>query len=566
MSVRIASGLDIPVEIVTQTVAILAKRGAGKTHTAVVLTEELLKAGQQVVVLDPLDVWFGLRSSVDGKRDAFPITILGGEHGDLQLDASAGTVIADFVVEHRTSVILSMRHFSMSDQRRFVTEFCERLYHKKGEDKYRQPMHVIIDEADEFVPQRIMAGQERMFGSIDRIVRRGRASGLGVTLISQRAAVVNKDVLTQIEMLICLRTISPQDRKALEAWIEAHDAYDQRKEFMGSLASLEIGTAWIWSPGWLDIFKKVKIRQRKTFDSSATPKIGDKEKTPTISFAVVDIPALRKQLEATIQQAKADDPKELRRRIAELEKQLRLQKPSQVDESAIAKRVGVAIEKKAVVAIDGGMQTLMSALTKAVQETSEQIQKGLQLESVSTLFVLPTKEDATRFEDEHVRRATMKSSIDGQRERISQGAARILTVLAQYQKGATKKQVALIVGYAVKGGAYNNYLSWLRSRHWIEGRDRLGITADGMIALGPYDDLPTGRRLFDYWCGKLGKAERSILTALEVYSGKAVSKVTLAISAGYEAKGGAFNNALSKLRTLQLIEGSSSIRLAEELL
>ena len=65
----------------------------------------------------------------------------------------------------------------MADQRRLVTDFAERLYYRKGQDKHRQPLHLVIDEADEFAAQRIQPGHERMFGAIDRIVRRGRASG-----------------------------------------------------------------------------------------------------------------------------------------------------------------------------------------------------------------------------------------------------------------------------------------------------------------------------------------------------------------------------------------------------
>jgi helicase HerA-like protein len=96
-----------------------------------------------------------------------------------------------------------------------------------------------------------MHGQERMLGAVQDLVRRGRARGLGVTLVTQRAAVLSKDVLTQAEVLVALRTIAPQDREAIDAWIQAHDAHGQRAEFMASLASLPIGTAWFWSPGWL---------------------------------------------------------------------------------------------------------------------------------------------------------------------------------------------------------------------------------------------------------------------------------------------------------------------------
>jgi len=52
-------GLVLPVEAVTETFAILAKRGAGKTYTAAVLVEEMMSAGLPVVIIDPVGVWWG---------------------------------------------------------------------------------------------------------------------------------------------------------------------------------------------------------------------------------------------------------------------------------------------------------------------------------------------------------------------------------------------------------------------------------------------------------------------------------------------------------------------------
>lgn len=57
---QIGKGFRLPAEAVTQTFGILAIRGAGKTYTAAVLAEELVKAGQQVVIVDPVGVWWGL--------------------------------------------------------------------------------------------------------------------------------------------------------------------------------------------------------------------------------------------------------------------------------------------------------------------------------------------------------------------------------------------------------------------------------------------------------------------------------------------------------------------------
>ena len=70
-------GLVLPVEAVTETFAILAKRGAGKTYTAAVLVEEMMSAGLPVVIIDPVGVWWGLRSSADGTAEGLPVVIFG---------------------------------------------------------------------------------------------------------------------------------------------------------------------------------------------------------------------------------------------------------------------------------------------------------------------------------------------------------------------------------------------------------------------------------------------------------------------------------------------------------
>jgi transposase InsO family protein len=130
--------------------------------------------------------------------------------------------------------------------------------------------------------------------------------------------VLNKDVLTQAEVLIALRTIAPQDRDAIDAWIRVHGTPEQRDELMASLPSLPIGTAWFWSPGWLDVFCRLQIRRKETYDSSATPKVGTVRREPK-TLAAVDLERLRTRLAGVIERMKEEDPRELRRRIAELE-------------------------------------------------------------------------------------------------------------------------------------------------------------------------------------------------------------------------------------------------------
>src|SRR3712207_5860875 len=247
---QLAADLRLPLEIVTQAIGILGKRRVGKSYTTAKLVEELFAAGQQVVVTDPKGDWWGLRSAADGAQPGLPILILGGEHGDLPLDVDAGEVIAQLVVEERISALLDLSGFRKHEVATFMAHFLETLYRLKAQERYRTPLMLVIDEADAIAPQRPQKGEERMLGAAEDIVRRGGQRGLGCTMATQRAAVLNKNVLTQIEVLVALRTIAPQDLSAISEWIDVHGTPAQRKELLESLPALPIGTAWVWSPGW----------------------------------------------------------------------------------------------------------------------------------------------------------------------------------------------------------------------------------------------------------------------------------------------------------------------------
>ncbi|MFI4854016.1 MAG: helicase HerA-like domain-containing protein, partial [Phycisphaerales bacterium JB065] len=337
-------GITLPSSVQTITAAVLGIRGSGKTNTGAVIVEDLLHHNRQVVVADPTDVWWGLKSSKTGKKAGYGVVVAGGSHGDVPLDKGDGVALADFVVDHRVSVVLSLRHLRKNAQRQFMTDFAEQVYYRKGESDKRTPLLIAIDECDAFVPQRVGGAEARMVGAIEDIVRRGRAAGLGCLLISQRAASVNKDVLTQIEMLIAHRHTAPQDQNALKAWIDAHDTANRSAEFMKSLANLQCGQAWVWSPGWMDIFERVQIRMRRTFDSSATPKQGEVMKPTTV--AEIDLAAITEKLAKTVKEARENDPKVLKARIAELEKEAKHRKPAGADQKKVNEIVAHAIKER----------------------------------------------------------------------------------------------------------------------------------------------------------------------------------------------------------------------------
>lgn len=251
---------QLPINAATKTFAILAKRGAGKSYTGAVFAEEFFKNNIPFVVFDPIDVWWGLRFDKDGKSKGLPIVVFGLDHADIQIDRGMGKQIAQALIKYNISCVISTFGMPKVAQRQLITEFSEELLRSNN-----TPRHVFIEEAHEFVPQRVFGELGKTFNAVSNLVVMGRNRGIGVTLINQRAATLNKDVLTQVDTLLAFRNIAPQDRSALREWVQFHAAEGDFEKFMQSLPSLPTGQGWIWSPEFLGIFERIKIRARQTF-------------------------------------------------------------------------------------------------------------------------------------------------------------------------------------------------------------------------------------------------------------------------------------------------------------
>jgi DNA helicase HerA-like ATPase len=268
--------IQIPINAATKTFAMLAKRGAGKTYTVGVMAEEFSRNHLPFVVFDPIDVWWGLRLSADGKGKGLPIVVFGLEHADIPLTRDMGRQIAQAIVKENISCVISTFGMPKVGMRYLIAEFADELLNINN-----TPRHVFIEEAHEFVPLRVMGTMAKTFSAVEALVVMERNRVIGVTLINQRAATINTDVLTQLDTLLAFRNVSPQDRKALKDWVEYHSAEGDFEKFMASLPSLPTGEGWIWSPEFLGIFERIHIRKRETFHPDRE-KIGDKFVMPQL--------------------------------------------------------------------------------------------------------------------------------------------------------------------------------------------------------------------------------------------------------------------------------------------
>jgi hypothetical protein len=543
----IGEGLSLPAEAVTQTFGIIAVRGVGKTYTAAAMVEEMVEAKLPVVVVDPVGVWWGLRSSADGNRPGLPVIILGGEHADVPLEVTAGAVVADFVIESRQPTVIDLSLFRKGEQVRFMTDFAERLYLKN-----REALHLVIDEADAFAPQKPQKGAERLLGAIEDLVRRGRARGLGLTLITQRAAVLNKNVLTQISVLVALRTVSPQDRAAIDEWVRAHGAAEKREQMMASLPSLPIGTAWFWSPGWLDLFQRVKVRARRTLDSSATPKVGAARVTPK-ALAEVDLTALRARLEETIERTKADDPAALKKRIAELEKQLAAA-PTKTE------RVEVPVLTPTEIAVldDVRKELKRTASCFEVLVVRTQTASGApivhrDLKPTNLIHESPPTEHHAHRDhkpEKTPRPAPAPKATCGTAD-VRSGARHILATAARHHPQRLSRDVlAARSGMVASGGTFATYLGDLKRGGYLA--DDLSVTERGIACAGVKPRTPMVREeVLAQWTKKLRAGARKMLTKVIEYG--PLTRDELASAVEMEASGGTFATYIGDLRRPGLI-------------
>jgi hypothetical protein len=317
MLMKLADRLELPLEAVTQKFAFLGRTGSGKTYAAEKLAELFLDAGAQVVVLDGIGVWYGLRLKADGKSKGYSIPVFGGEQGDVPLEPQAGKLIAKLIVDEGFSAVLDVSNFRKHERKTFVTDFAEELFHRKK--THRSALHFFCEESQMFIPERSGKDGARMLGAFEDLIKLGRNYGIGASLISQRPQAVNKEVLNQTEILLAFQMTGPHERKAIAAWVSDKG---MDVNLVDELPSLKVGDAYVWSPQFLNVSERVHIAKKKTYDASSTPVVGAKTAQPR-DLSPVDVEKIKASMADVVKRAEESDPRKLQARIRQLEAEIK---------------------------------------------------------------------------------------------------------------------------------------------------------------------------------------------------------------------------------------------------
>lgn len=610
-SLQISDNLSLPLDWITLATVVYGARGSGKTTLGRVMAEEVTKAKQRFCAIDLKGDWYGLKSSSDGKSSAIPVVIFGGDHADVPLEDAAGAFIGETVAELGQSCVLDLEHLSKGKQVRFLADFFERLY-----DKNRDPLLLLLDEAQRYAPQSGGRGMDpqiqRCLGAVEDVVKLGRKHGIGPVLFTQRGSGLNKEVSELCDLLVAFRTPGPLDQDRIKDWLDANTTRAQRDDVMGKLAGLPTGTA-VFASGHPDLklFGVHAVRRSETYDSSATPKVGERRKEPK-ALAQADLTALREKMAATIERAKQEDPKELRKRIRELEARVaeavrdETRDAARIAElSAETKTKAAEVPSKDLAALERIVSklapvidlaaSLVNDLDTAAGKINESI-KARRLAQSPALGPLLLGTDAGRrtrvfaanhgkrepspfypLNEQHVTHISKSAAraertaarqTNGQSSELgNSGARRMLVALCQSRAPITPSQLAIRSNIARRGGTFRTYLGKLITEGFaVRVGERLEPTDRGREAPVGYELLPTGAALLNHWISELGTGGASkMLRAIGAAHPASLTREELGAATGIAVSGGTFRTYLGKLKTLELVVGKDELKLSEGL-
>lgn len=556
--------LKLPLSVCTQKLAFLGISGSGKTYGAGKLVEGVIEAGAQVIVVDIVGNWFGLRLAADGKKPGISIPVLGGARGDVPLDSYAGKQVAELVIDSGSSMVLDISDFTAAETRRFVIDFATRLLALKKHKP--SPTLVVWEECQDIVPQKSFGEDGKMVGAVTRLIKKGRNYGIGTVLISQRPAAVAKEVLNQCETLFVFRLVAKHDRRAIQDWIVDNDV-DVGK-LVDTLPKLTTGTCYCWSPQFLEVLTQIRIGRKLTFNASATPEFGDVVRAGAL--APVDLEKFKKTMADAVEKAKENDPVELRKQLAEANHEVSKWKglhatvkpePREFDKEQVKKIMEAA---SSVAGLEDKLEAAISA-AQGVKGALIQLDTKIRLAESSsfnrTMVVAREQakfDKAARWISPHpVKDAAEKFT--NTRHDVSGGARRMLQQLAsRYPDATTRVQLATLSGFSPRSGTFATYLSQLNVAGFMEtvrnGEVSYLPTQAGLEFLGgDFSERVTGRALLESWCGKLGGKTAEMLRVLASKGESGLTRDEVAASVDLSPGSGTFATYLSKLNSNGLI-------------
>lgn len=547
----------LPAAAMAGHIAVVGMTGSGKSSSGRVVVEYGYTQGEHICIFDTVKSdWHGIVSSFDGDGPGLPFQILGGPYGHVPLHPGAGAQIAELVASGRLPYsIIDTRGFQMGGLQKFFNDFAPVLL-----DRNQCVLRLVLEEAHELAPKEKsgISGENMGVYHTKKLATAGRSQGLRLMFNTQRVQSLHNAALGSCGTVIVHRMQYPADQEPVVKWLSG--TVKDKKEIAAieaSMSELADGEAWVCS-GSSRILERRQMPRMWTFDSGATPKQGERQRTPKVT-AQVDVEQLRKLIGTAVDVAATNDVDALKAQIAELTKK---QVRTGADDSQLYAARNEGFQEGKVAGYRLGFREAVSgARDRITRELAALAGEEDRVASLVTTIAPAQRALATGQTGSNPAPPSGQKPLpppnppdhSGVDSSLPKAERMVLMAAAQCQGGGTRSRLALLSGYSITSSTFDNALSGLRAKDFILRGVPVQATPAGVRALGAFKPLPTGVALQQYWLNKLGKAERTLLGCILEEFPRAISREQLGRQSGYSPASSTFDNALSTLRTLELI-------------
>lgn len=561
---RSADGAEVRVDVgrlISTRMFISASSGGGKSETIRHILEQLFGAVQCIVI--------DREGEYPTLREKFGFVLV-GEGGETPAHPHTARQVALTLLKTGASAVIDVSEMKHGDMHEFVAKFCAGLMEAPKE--LWHPCIIVVDEAQVFAPEKGY-GESPALGPITELCNRGRKRGFCPILATQRAAKVSKNCTEPLQNFLIGLTM-PDDQQRVSGMFKIPPGKPTR-EFSLELENLEPGEFFARGAAIGKQPVKVQIQRAITKPPKAGSAAAAKHPPTPDSIrhllpTLAEIPKEAERKEVT--------EKEMRKRIADLEREVRDAKKTVVVAAAPAGKPIKTDRERMLEAQVASLYKTAGAYEKVLKSIGAQADKVIEMMASVKAQVESLKDEGAAATDAVVAArdlpaaepkrnvpalvrpvSTPTATPAEPHEGISQPEQRILDAVAWFDAIGVaypeQTAVAFMAGYSLNSSSFKNPRGSL-------GRKGLIVVADGRISLteagGRSANAPaielTNSALQKAVLAKLPQPEQKLLGPLIAAYPDGMTSEDLASASGYSLTSSSFKNPRGKLGSFGLTE------------
>ena len=558
-------GFDVPL-LLAGRLLVTADSGGGKSWVARVLFEQAF-GKVQTIIIDPEGEFASL-------REKFPF-VLAAKNGDTPIDIRSAGMLAHRLLKLRASAICDLYELKADLRHIWVRDFFNALIEAPKE--LRTPLIIAVDEFHIFAPEKGQGESEALAASID-VATRGRKRGICLAGITQRLAMLNKNVTSQLQNRLVGPTFEEVNIKTAVRLLGIAPGTEER-EFHREIQLLEPGYFWAFGRAISRERILIKIRgvettHPKAFEKHTAPLPPTPEKIKALLPQLADLP---KEAEA-----KAMTEAEYKKRIRELEQQVssskreitafetrkEVQSASVAIDQKVIDRATTRAVKAATAPLVKGLhefQRLAKKIAASMFDATDALQKlsnaELPQEEVPSPIASPAMPIHAPVAVPRIAGRPVSVPMNGNSETSDLGNTprRMLRGLAEFEaigvESPTRGALSSWCGIKATTGTFRNYVSELRTRRLVVDvpGDRLKLTDGGRELAGAVEVPANTKELLARSKQIFGNTPGRMLEFIHGQGKSGVTRQAVAEHVGISHETGTFRNYLSELRSASMI-------------